>query len=76
LPTPNIALEQNKIVKQMKINKTGYYILNGILFISIILGFYELIGIKTLVGVLITPAFIISASLRYIGRKKKTADSA
>jgi len=53
----------------MKINKTGYIILNIILFVSIIVGFYELIDIKTLVGVLITPAFIVSVSLKY-GRKK------
>ena len=59
----------------MKINKVGYYILNAILFISIIIGFYELIDIKTLVGVFITPAFIISASLRYKSKKEKTVDS-
>ncbi len=60
----------------MKINKVGYYILNAILFISIIVGFYELIAIKTLVGVFITPAFIISASLRYKSKKEKIGDSA
>mgnify|MGYP003681071324 CR=1 FL=1 len=38
-------------------------------------GFYELIDIKTLVGVFITPAFIISASLRYKSKKEKTVDS-
>ena len=59
----------------MKINKVGYYILNAILFISIILGFYEVIDIQTLVAVFITPAFIISASLRYRSKKEKTADS-
>ena len=58
----------------MKINKVGYYILNAILFISIILGFYEVIDIQTLVGVFITPAFIISASLRYKSKKEKTVD--
>ena len=55
----------------MKINKVGYYILNAILFISIILGFYEIIDIQTLVGVFITPAFIISASLQYKSKKEK-----
>lgn len=59
----------------MKINKVGYYILNAILFISIILGFYEVIDIQTLVGVFITPAFIISASLRYNSKNEKTVDS-
>ena len=59
----------------MKINKIGYHILNAILIISIILGFYELIDIKTLVGVFITPAFIISASLRYTNKKEKARDS-
>jgi len=55
----------------MKINKTGFYILNALLFISIILGFYEFIDIKTLVGVFITPAFIILVSLRYKRTKEK-----
>ncbi len=59
----------------MKINKVGYYILNAILFIAIIVGFYEVIDIKTLVGVFITPAFIISASLRYKSKKENTVDS-
>ena len=59
----------------MKINKAGYYILNAILFISIIVGFYELIDIKTLIAVFITPAFIISASLRYKSKKEKNVDS-
>lgn len=54
----------------MKINKTGYYFLNAMLFIAIIVGFYELIDIKTMVGVFITPAFIISASLRYKSKKR------
>ena len=58
-------------MKKMKINKVGYYILNAILFISIILGFYEIIDIQTLVGVFITPAFIISASLQYKSKKEK-----
>ena len=60
----------------MKINKIGWHILNVILFASIIVGFYELIDIKTLVGVFITPAFIISASLHYQSKKEKTADTA
>ncbi len=59
----------------MKINKIGYHILNIILFASIILGFYELIEIKTLVAVFLTPAFIISASLRYGTKKKKQIHS-
>ncbi|WP_155827832.1 hypothetical protein [Gillisia sp. JM1] len=56
----------------MKINKTGFIILNIILFASIIVGYYELIEIKTLVAVFITPAFIISASLQYGQKKRKT----
>jgi hypothetical protein len=55
----------------MKIDKAGYYILNLILFVSIFVGFYELITIQTLVAVFITPAFIISASLRYKSKKEK-----
>jgi hypothetical protein len=47
----------------MNINKTGFNILNALLFISIIVGFYGLVKIKTLVGVFITPAFIVAASL-------------
>ena len=43
----------------MNINKTGLNILNALLFISIIVGFYELVEIKTLVGVFITPAFSV-----------------
>ena len=62
--------------KQLKINKIGYHILNIILFASIIVGFYELIDIKTLVGVFITPAFIISASLGYKSKKEKTSETA
>ena len=52
----------------MNINKTGFNILN-ILLLSIILGFYELVEIKTLVGVFITPAFIVAASLSYKSEK-------
>lgn len=55
----------------MKINKTGYHILNAILFASIILGFYEIIDIKTLVGVFISPAFILAASLGYKSKKER-----
>jgi hypothetical protein len=47
----------------MNINKTGFNILNALLFISIIVGFYELVEIKKLVGVFITLAFIVAASL-------------
>ena len=43
----------------MNINKTGFNILNALLFISITVGFYELVEIKTLVGVFITPAFSV-----------------
>jgi len=53
----------------MNINKTGFNILNALLFISIIVGFYELVEIKTLVGVFITPAFIVAASLSYKSKK-------
>ncbi len=59
----------------MEINKTGYFILNMILFAAIIVGFYELIEIKTLVTVFITPALIVSASLRYGTKKKKQTHS-
>jgi hypothetical protein len=58
----------------MNINKTGFYILNALLFISIIVGFYELVEIKTLVGVFITPAFIVAASL-VINLRKMGPDS-
>ena len=43
----------------MNINKAGFLILNILLFISITVGFYELVEIKTLVGVFITPAFSV-----------------
>ena len=49
----------------MTINKTGYHILNAILFSATIVGFYELIDIKTLAGVFLIPALIVSAFLRY-----------
>jgi hypothetical protein len=55
----------------MKINKTGFIILNLILFAAIIVGFYELIEIKSLVAIFITPAFIISASLQYGQKNRK-----
>lgn len=55
----------------MKINKTGYILLNLILLASIVVGFYELVDIKTLVSVFITPAFIVSAFIRYNGKKKE-----
>ena len=56
----------------MNINKTGFYILNILLLLSIILGFYELVEIKTLVGVFITPAFILAVSLSYKSKKDGT----
>jgi hypothetical protein len=56
----------------MNINKAGFYILNILLLLSIILGFYELVEIKTLVGVFITPAFILAASLSYKSKKDGT----
>ena len=55
----------------MNINKTGFYILNILLLLSIILGFYELVEIKTLVGVFITPAFIVAASLGLKAKRQK-----
>jgi hypothetical protein len=57
----------------MNINKTGFNILNALLFISVIVGFYELVEIKTLVGVFITPAFIVAASLKYKSKKDGTS---
>jgi len=59
----------------MNINKTGFYILNILLFISIIMGFYEIVEIKTLVGVFITPAFIVAASLIYKSKKEGTSSN-
>jgi len=53
----------------MNINKTGFNILNALLFISITVGFYDLVEVKTLVGVFITPAFIVAASLSYKSEK-------
>lgn len=55
----------------MKINKTGFYILNAILILTIIFGHYELVEIKTLVAVFITPAFIMAVSLGYKSKKEK-----
>jgi hypothetical protein len=56
----------------MNINKIGFCILNILLLLSIIIGFYELVEIKTLVGVFITPAFILAASLSYKSKKDGT----
>ena len=56
----------------MKINKTGFIILNIILFAAIIVGYYELIEIRTFVTIFIIPAFIISASLQYGQKNRKT----
>ncbi|RKS42779.1 hypothetical protein BC962_3066 [Gillisia mitskevichiae] len=57
----------------MKINRTGFILLNIILFAAIIVGYYELVEIKELVSIFVIPAFIISASLQYgqKDRKKK-----
>lgn len=59
---------KQKTVRTMKINRTGFILLNIILFAAIIVGYYELVKIKALVSIFITPAFIISASLQY-GKK-------
>lgn len=56
----------------MKINKTGFYILNGILFSAIVVGQFEWIEARTVLSVFIIPAFIISASLTYGVTKNKT----
>ena len=55
----------------MKINKTGFYILNVILFSAIIAAQYEWIEPRTVINVFIVPAFIISASLTYRVKNKK-----
>jgi hypothetical protein len=55
----------------MNINKRGWYALNLMLLLSLIIGYYELVEMKTLVAVFITPAFIVSASLRYKAKKEK-----
>ncbi len=55
----------------MKINKTGFVILNLLLFIAIIVGQYEWISPKSVIHVFVIPAFIISASLQYSTKKKK-----
>lgn len=54
----------------MKIHKAYYYVLNTILFLTIIFGYYELVSIKTLVAVFIIPAFIMAVSL---GKKVKNS---
>lgn len=59
---------KQKTERTMKINRTGFILLNIILFAAIIVGYYELVKIKALVSIFITPAFIISASLQY-GKK-------
>jgi len=59
----------------MNINKKGWYALNFMLLLSLIIGYYELVEIKTLVAVFITPAFIVSASLRYKANRKKVKHS-
>lgn len=56
----------------MKINKTGLFILNAILFSAVVIGHYGWIEPKTVLAVFITPAFIISASLTYGVMNKKT----
>jgi hypothetical protein len=55
----------------MNINKRGWYALNLMLLLSLIIGYYELVEMKILVAVFITPAFIVSASLRYKAKKEK-----
>lgn len=54
----------------MYINKSGFYVLNSILVLTIIIGHYELVSIKTLVAVFVTPAFTVSASLMYKTKSK------
>jgi len=56
----------------MNINKKAWHALNLMLLLSLIIGYYELVEIKTLVAVFITPAFIVSASLSYKAKKEKT----
>ncbi|WP_019037293.1 hypothetical protein [Psychroflexus tropicus] len=55
----------------MNINKKAWYALNLMLLLSLVIGHYELVEIKTLVAVFITPAFIVSASLSYKAKKEK-----
>ena len=54
----------------MKINKTGYYILNIVLFAAIIIGHYEWLEPKSVISIFIIPAFIISVSLTYKTKEK------
>lgn len=56
----------------MEINKTGLFILNAILFSAVVVGHYGWIEPQTVLSVFITPAFIISASLTYGVRNKKS----
>ena len=55
----------------MKINKTGFVILNLLLFIAIIVGQYEWISTKSVIHIFVIPAFIVSASLTYKTKEKK-----
>lgn len=55
----------------MRINKTGFIILNLLLLMSIIIGQYEWIAPRSVINIFVVPAFIISASLQYGTKKKK-----
>lgn len=55
----------------MNIDKKGFYILNVILILTIVIAYYKLVDIKTLIAALVTPAFIISASLSFKSKKGK-----
>ena len=59
----------------MKINRIGYFLLNCLLFAAILVGYYEVLELKSVVAIFTVPAFIISASLQYglqKGKKPKT----
>lgn len=55
----------------MRINKTGFIILNLLLLMSIIIGQYEWIAPRSVINIFVVPAFIISASLQYGTKKMK-----
>ena len=55
----------------MKVNKYAFYALNVILTVTMLVGSFELVEMKTLVDVFIIPAFIVSISLRYKAEKIK-----
>lgn len=56
----------------MKINKIAYHILNVLLFAAIIIGQYGWIEAKSVISIFVLPAFIISATLTYNAKDKKS----